>query len=113
MDDCVSMCAEPVKVTKDVRPDLPEDTVTRVTSADFNGKTFGDLPLDPLWTWVIDAVNSEEIRIEPSDTDYAVWAVDTPDGCKLAWPGDFIALSPLTEALYVIQDESNINREVG
>lgn len=111
MDDCV-LVGDNYEGTKDLRPDLPEENVVEVTSADYNGKTFDGCPLDPPRPWVIDAINSEEIRIEPSETDYAVWGVATPDGYKLAWPGDFIILNPGTETLDVIQDESNINRKV-
>jgi hypothetical protein len=65
----------------------------RVTAADFNGRTFDGCPFDHIPQWLIDAENDDKLKIHPYDTDYAMWKVLTPDGEKIAGPGDYIVKS--------------------
>jgi hypothetical protein len=61
-----------------------------VTAADFNGNDWDGSPFNHVPQWLETALRRGTITIKEDDRDYALWAVDTPEGIKVAEPGDDI-----------------------
>lgn len=73
--------------------------IVKVTSADFNGKTFDGSPFDLIGEsydteWIEQALVSGELRIgTPGDTDYALFGIKSEhDESIIIWagPGDYL-----------------------
>lgn len=64
----------------------------RITAADFNGKSWDGSPFGevPAPKWLVEALTSGIVTVEPSDTDYALWRITTLEGVMTAGPGDWI-----------------------
>ena len=62
----------------------------RVTAADYNGQSWDGSPFNHVPKWLEMALRQGAITIKEDDRDYALWAVETPSGTKIAEPGDDI-----------------------
>jgi hypothetical protein len=62
----------------------------RVTAADFNGSSWDGSPFSHVPNWLETALRLGSITIKADDRDYALWAVETPSGTKIAGPDDEI-----------------------
>ena len=68
----------------------------QVTAADYNGKNWDGSPFSDMPKWLLKALKTGVVTVEPSTTDYALWRVGTledgPDGQAkhIASPGDWI-----------------------
>jgi hypothetical protein len=61
-----------------------------VTAADFNGTDWDGSPFTEKPDWLVEAVKAGRIKVHPSNTDYAMWTVQTPKRVMIAGPGDWI-----------------------
>jgi hypothetical protein len=68
------------------------EIAVRITSADFNGKSFDGSPFSVKPEWLLKALQDRAVDISPrhGDRDYAVWSVVTTKGIVDAFPGDYI-----------------------
>jgi hypothetical protein len=74
-----------------------------VKAADFNGDSFDGLPFFAMPCWLLTALESQRIRVEPSDTDYAIWRVPVSDtSYQLAEPGDYVVYFHDTDEFRVV-----------
>jgi hypothetical protein len=62
----------------------------RVTATDFNGQSWDGSPFSHVPPWLEVALRAGAITVKADDRDYALWAVETPSGTKIAEPGDDI-----------------------
>jgi hypothetical protein len=64
----------------------------RITAADYSGHgfDFDGLPFTSAPEWIIDAIGTGALKIQPDDRDYAMWAIKTLEGTMIAGPDDWI-----------------------
>lgn len=63
----------------------------KITAADFNGTSFDGSPFSAWPEWLQTAVNNGVVQaVNPRCTDYAEWAVKTPQGVIVLSPGDML-----------------------
>jgi hypothetical protein len=80
-----------------------DESRVRVTAADFNGRDWDGSPFSHVPAWLEAALRLGSIAIKADDRDYALWAVETPSGTKIAEPGDDIICA---DGHYDVQHEA-------
>lgn len=76
----------------------------QITSADFNGDSWDDLPFTDLPNWLQEAITTGTVKAVGDDRDYALWGIHTLEGVMRAEPGDWI-IRGVKDELYPCKDD--------